>query len=117
MDTLADLPFCCAPVPTEEDSSQAASVNFWDVEASGDADGDYAWGEFLAEDAIRYVREHPGTEILTGILYWMGGALHFEDRCLGPLEKGFVCRVLQDYPDALDRTFAAVYRQHPEQLN
>jgi hypothetical protein len=38
-------------------------------------------------------------------------AAHYEERCPGPLENGFVYRVLSDYPDAVDRLFAAVYRQ------
>jgi hypothetical protein len=116
-ETWAHLPFCCAPVPAEDDPSQVAGVNFWDVEASGDADKDCALGRILAEDAVRYVREHPDSEILTGILYWMGAALHFEDRGPGPLEDGFVYRVLLDYPDAVHRMFAAVGPQCPSELN
>jgi hypothetical protein len=54
---------------------------------------------------------------LTCILLWMGATLHFEDRCPGPLENGFVYRVLRDYPDAVDRLFMAVHRHHPEKLN
>jgi hypothetical protein len=117
MPSRADLPLCCVALSVEDDPSRMAGVNFWDVDASGDADSDKAWGEFLAEDAVRYVRAHPGTEILTGILYWMGAALRFEERCPGPLENGFVYRVLRDYPDAVEQMFAAVYRQCPERLN
>jgi hypothetical protein len=65
---------------------------------------------------MRYDRENPCADILRGILYWMGAALHFEGRCAGTLEKGFIYRVLRDRPDAVDQVFA-VYRQHPQQLN
>jgi hypothetical protein len=64
-----------------------------------------------------YVRAHPGTEILSAILYWMGVTVHFEERCPGPLENGFVRRVQRDVPDAVEQMFAAVYRQHPNALN
>jgi hypothetical protein len=56
-------------------------------------------------------------EFVTTVLLWIGGTLHHERRCPGPLEWGFVRRVLQDYPDAIDRVFMAVHREHPEQLN
>jgi hypothetical protein len=104
VEIVADLPICCEPVLRDDGS--LVGINFFGVEASGDADGDRAWGEFLAEDAIRYAREHPGFEILTGILSWMGAALHFEDRGPGPLENGFVYRILRDYPDAVERVIA-----------
>jgi hypothetical protein len=108
---FADLPFCCAPVLSSDDQSMAIGVNFWAIEASNDAEADHAYGEFLADDAMRYDRENPGADILSGILYWMGAALHFEGRCTGPLEKGFIYRVLRDRPAAVDRMFAMVYRQ------
>jgi hypothetical protein len=108
---FADIPLCCALVPAPDDQSKALGVNLWAVEASDDTEADRAWGECLADDAMRYDRENPGADILSGILYWMGAALHFEGRCAGPLENGFVYRVLRDCPDAVDRMFAAVYRQ------
>jgi hypothetical protein len=111
---VSDLPLCCAPVL---DGAQVIGLNFWDLEPVGDPGADAATGELFAEDALWYVRDHPGTEILTSILYWIGVTLHFEERCAGPLEQAFVYRVLRDFPDAVDRMFAAVYRHHPGQLN
>jgi hypothetical protein len=105
IEIVAALPICCEAV-LSDDGSRVIGINFFGVEASGDAEGDTAWGEFLAEDAVRYAREHPGSEILTGILSWMGAALHFEDRGPGPLENGFVYRILRDYPDAVERVIA-----------
>jgi hypothetical protein len=112
----ADLPIFCEPV-LSEDQSKVAGINFWAVEASGDPEGDYAWGEFLGDEAVRYVRDHGAPNFLTAALQWMGAVLHFEDRCPGPLENGFVYRVLRDFPDADDRLFMAVYQQHPEHLH
>jgi hypothetical protein len=113
---LAELPVCCAPI-FGDDPMKIVGINFWAVEASGDAEGDHAWGEFLAEDVVRYVRERDQPEFLTVVLLWIGAILHFEERCAAPLENGFVYRVLQDYPDAIDQLFMAVHRQHPEALN
>jgi hypothetical protein len=115
--TLASLPRCCAPVLMNGDPLQVIGINFWVPEPGGDREAEAAMGKFFAEDALQYVRDHPDEEILTSILYWMGAALHFEERCAGPLQDGFVRRVQHDYPDAVDRMFAAVYRQCPGQLN
>jgi hypothetical protein len=116
IEIVADLPICCEPV-LSEDQSRVAGINFWAVEASGDPEGDYAWGEFLGYEVVRYVSDHGAPNFLTAILQWMGASLYFEDRCPGPLENGFVYRVLRDFPDAVDRLFMAVYQQHPEALN
>jgi hypothetical protein len=113
---LADLPVCCAPI-FGDDPVRVIAINFWAIESAGDVDSDRAWGEFLAEDALRYVCDHDSPEILTAILLWMGGSLHYEERCPGPLENGFVYRVLKGHPDAVDRLFMAVYQQHPEHLH
>jgi hypothetical protein len=111
---LADLPLCCAPIFGDD---RVIAINFWAVEASDDAESDRAWGEFLAEDALRHVRDHDCPAILTAILLWIGGSLHYEERCPGPLENGFVYRVLKDHPDAVDRVFMAAYQQHPQHLH
>jgi hypothetical protein len=116
IERAAELPICCAPI-FGGDPTEIAGINFWAVEACDDAEGDHAWGEFLAEDVVRYVRERDQPEFLTVVLLWIGASLHFEERCAGPLESGFVYRVLQDYPDAIDQLFMAVHQQHPERLN
>jgi hypothetical protein len=116
--SFSDLPLCCAPVLyADPDPAHVIGINFWDLEPVGDPRADAVTGECFAEDALGYVRDHPGTEILTSILYWIGVTLHFEERCAGPLENGFVYRVLRDCPDAVDRMFATVYQQHPEHLH
>jgi hypothetical protein len=116
IEILADLPIFCEPL-LSDDQSRLIGINFWTAEASGDPEGDYAWGEFLGEEAVRYVRDHGAQEVLTAALQWMGASLYFEDRCPGPLENGFVYRVLKDYPDAVVRLFMLVHQQHPEMLN
>jgi hypothetical protein len=105
VEIVADLPICCEPV-LSDDGSSVVGINFW----VADWEADYSWGEFLGDEAVRYVRDHPGTEILTNILYWMGASLHFEDRGPGALEDGFVYRVLRDYPDAVERMIARSIR-------
>jgi hypothetical protein len=116
IDTVVGLPICCEPV-LGDDGVSVVGINFWAADASADSEADYAWGEFLGDQAVQYVRRHGAPEFLTSVLQWMGASLYFEDRCPGPLENGFVYRVLKDYPDAVDRFFMAVHRQHPERLN
>jgi hypothetical protein len=116
VEVVADLPMFCEPL-LGEDGSTLVGISYWSVDATNDPEGDHAWGEFLGEEAIAYVRRHDKPEFLTLVLLWMGGTLHFEDRCPGPLENGFVYRVLRDYPDAVVRVFMAVHQQHPEALN
>jgi hypothetical protein len=116
VECLIDLPACCLPV-LSDDGSKIAGINFWAIEPIGDPDLDYGTGECFAEDALQYVRDRGRPNVLTCILMWIGATLHFEARCAGTLERGFVERVLKDCPDAVDQLFMAVYRQHPEQLN
>jgi hypothetical protein len=116
VECLTDLPACCSPV-LSDDLSKVAGISFWAIEPFGDPELDYVTGECFADDAVQYVRDRGQPEVLTCILMWMGAALHFEARCAGPLERGFVERVLKVYPDAVERLFMAVHQQHPELLN
>jgi hypothetical protein len=116
VESLTGLPACCSPV-LSDDLSKVAGINFWAIEPLGDSELDYVTGECFADDAVQYVRDRGHPEVLTCILMWVGATLHFEERCAGPLERGFIERVLKDYPDAVDRLFMAVYQQHPERLN
>ncbi len=116
-DRLAQFPTFCAVVRKEDDPSVVKWIEFWAPKSTGDIEWDYVAGELYGEEAIQYVRNHDKPEFLTCVLLSIGMVLHFESRCAGLLERGFIDRVLKDFPDAVDRVFMLVHQHHPEVLN
>jgi hypothetical protein len=119
----SDLPTFCEPIIKDDDPSMAIGINFWPPKLDellvgvADPQADYELGVLFGDEAICFIRDRYGPALLTVVLMFMGERLYREQRCPGPLERGFLDRIRDDCPDVVDAVVMEHFRQHPQQLN
>jgi hypothetical protein len=69
------------------------------------------------DEAFRFACNVGQPAWLDCIITWMNYALRSEGKEFGPLEHGFLHRVLQKDPCLSDRMLSTVYRIYPELRN
>jgi hypothetical protein len=108
----SQLPTFCEPVLKGDDPTQAIAIDFWPPKLTdrfreencplGDEGTAYELGDLFGQEAAWFIRHRHGPALLGVVLMWMGERLHREQRCPGPLERGFLDRIERDCPDAVD---------------
>jgi hypothetical protein len=109
---LGRFPTFCAPVLKDGDQTLAIGINFWAPQPSSDAELDYVLGDLWAQEAIDFVRDHNEFQFFCAVFNWMGARLFYEERYIGPAERGFVDGIKTRDPGALDRFIATWLQQH-----
>ena len=111
------FPTFCVPIPRDDDPTLAIGINFWAPSPIGDAEFDYTLGELHAQEALDFVRDHNEFEFFCAVFNWMGARLFYEERCVGPMERGFVDGIRTRDPGVVERFLMTWHQQHPERLN
>jgi hypothetical protein len=114
---LSHFPTFCTPVLKDDDPALAIAINFWAVNPTGDAEADLFLGDLYGQETVAFIRAHDEPAFLGCVLMWMGARLLDDERCVGPLERGFLDRVRTDCPEAVDRFLMTYFQYHPEALN
>jgi hypothetical protein len=122
----SQLPTFCEPVLKEDDPTQAIAIDFWPAKLNDCFCGEnfplsdgaaYELGDLFGQETAWFIRHRHGPALLGVVLMWMGERLQIEQRCPGPLERGFLDHIKRDCPDAVDWVVMQHFQQHPEQLN
>jgi hypothetical protein len=113
VDNAGRFPTFCAVAFRNE--RQAAWVDFWAVKPSGDAAADYARGLRYAEEAIRHVGTTGQPVFIECVLLFM--SIKLRHRQAGELERGFIDRIVNDFPHALDDVISRLSRHRFRRLS
>jgi hypothetical protein len=90
-------------------------VDFWAVKPCGDAAADYARGQRYAEEAIGHVRTTGQPVFIECVLLFM--SIKLRHREAGELERGFIDRIVNDFPHALDDVISRLLRHRFRRLS
>jgi hypothetical protein len=104
--------FCAVAFRNER---QAAWIDFWAVNASGDPAVDYARGRRYADEAIRHVQTTGQPVFIECVLVFM--SMKLRHREAGELERGFIDRIVNEFPDAMDDVIIRLSRHRLRQLS
>jgi hypothetical protein len=115
VDHAEKFPTFCAVAFRNDNRSVVTSIDFWAVKPCGNAAADYARGRRYADEAIWHVRATGQPVFIECVLVFMG--IKLRDREAGELEQGFVDRIVNDFPDAMDEVIFRLLRRRPETLN
>jgi hypothetical protein len=108
-------PFCVFVF--EEDSPSVITwIDFWALEPCRNAEAGYARGQRYADEAIWHVRATGQPVFIECVLIFIGIKLRERDRCAGGLEQGFIDRIANDFPGAVDNVLARLFRRHPKKM-
>jgi hypothetical protein len=110
---LASLPSFCMAIFQNGDPHRAPWIDFWAVEPSGDSSADYACGDRLGVEALEHARKTGEPKFVDCVILWMNFVFRSEGKELGPLEHGFLHRVLRDDVQLADRLLAQISSAHP----
>ncbi len=100
IDRSVTFPTFCAVAFRSADDAVVPCVDFWAVSPCGDPTADYARGRRYADEAIGHVRTTGQPVFIQCVLMSMGMKLRYRDA--GELEIGFVDRITNDFPHAMD---------------
>src|SRR3984893_14721605 len=112
-----DLPTFCALAYQDKNPSVVTWIDFWAVEPCSSVEPDYARGQSYADEAIWHVRATGQPAFIECVLIFMGIKLREKERCAGGLEQGFLDRIANDFPGAMDKVFMRLFRRYPRTLN
>ena len=117
IDRTGDLPTFCALAYQDNDPSVVSWIDFWAVEPCSNVEGDYVRGQRYADEAIRHVRITGQPVFVECVLMFIGIKLRETDRRAGALEHGFVDRIADHFPRAMDNVLVRLARRYPKTLN
>jgi len=115
VDHAEKFPTFCAVAFRNDDGAAVRWIDFWAVTPCGDAAADYARGRRYADEAMWHVRSTGQPVFIECVLLFMG--IKLRDREAGELEQGFVDRIANHYPDAMDEVIVRIMRRRPRMLN
>jgi hypothetical protein len=101
-----DLPSFCREIVDIDRPSSVIGIDLWVVEAADDVARAKERGERCAEEAIEYARRIGQPAFVDCVILYMAQSLHGRGELLGPMEKAFIARALQDDPHCIDRIIA-----------
>jgi hypothetical protein len=104
--------FCAVAFRNER---QASWIDFWAVKASGDPAADYARGQRYADEATRHVRTTGQPVFIECVLVFM--SMKLRHREAGELERGFIDRIVSDFPHAMDDVIVRLSRHSRKRLS
>jgi hypothetical protein len=103
IDDAGSIPTFCA-VAFHGGDAAVPWVDFWAVDPCGDPAADYARGQRYAVEAIGHVRSTGQPAFIECVLVFMSMKLRHRDA--GELELGFVDRIANDFPHAMDEVMS-----------
>ncbi len=115
VDQAEKFPTFCAVAFRSDNRSVVTWIDFWAVNPCGNAAADYARGRRYADEAIWHARATGQPVFIECVLVFMG--IKLRDREVGELEQGFVDRIANDFPDAMDEVIIRFSRRRPEMQN
>ena len=115
VDHAEKFPTFCAVAFRSDDRAAVKWIDFWAVKPCGNAVTDYARGRRYADEAIWHVRATGQPGFIACVLVFIG--IKLRDRAAGALEQGFVDRIMNDFPDAMDEVIIRLLRCRPEMVN
>ena len=115
VDHAGRFPTFCAVAFRSEDRAAVTWVDFWAVKPCGDPAADYARGQRYADEAIRHARATGQPVFIECVLMFMSMKLRHRDA--GELEQGFVDRIANDFPHAMDEVIIRLSRHRLKRLS
>src|SRR6266853_6682582 len=115
VDHVGGFPTFCAVAFRNENRAAVTWIDFWAVKPCGDPAADYARGQQYADEAIWHARTTDQPVFIECVLMFMSMKLH--DRDAGELERGFVDRIVNDFPDAMDEVIIRLSRHRLKRLS
>jgi hypothetical protein len=103
------FPTFCAVAFRNDNRDVVKWIDFWAVKPCGDPAADYARGRGYADEAIWHVRATGQPVFIECVLVFM--SMKLCDRDAGELEQGFVDRIVNDFPDAMDEVITRLSRR------
>jgi hypothetical protein len=104
--------FCAVAFRSER---QAAWVDFWAVKPSSDPAADYGRGQRYADEAIRHVQATGQPVFIECVLVFM--SMKLRHREAGELERGFIDRIVSDFPNAMDDVISRLSQHRLKRLS
>src|SRR6266481_8524003 len=117
VDEVTHFPSFCAFAFKEDNPAVVTWIDFWAVEPCSSAEADYARGQRYADEAIWHVRATGQPVFIECVLMSMGIKLRERERCAGGLEQGFIDRIANDFPRAMDKVLMRLFQRHPRKTN
>jgi len=111
VDNTKKFPTFCSVAFHDDNRAAVSWIDFWAVKPCGNAAADYARGRRYADEAIWHVRTTGQPGFIECVLLFMG--MKLRDRDAGELEQGFVDRIVNDFPNALDEVVTRILRRRP----
>jgi len=90
-------------------------IDFWAVKPCGDPAADYARGQRYADEAIWHARATGQPVFVECVLMFMSMKLRHRDA--GELEQGFVDRIVNAFPHAMDEVIVRLSRHRLKRLS
>jgi hypothetical protein len=110
-----DLPTFCALAYQDDDPSIVTWIDFWAVEPCSSVEADYVRGQRYADEAIWHVRATGQPVFVECVLIFIG--IKLRNRRAGGLEQGFIDRIAEHFPGAMDNVLTRLLQYHPKMLN
>jgi hypothetical protein len=114
IDQGGTIPTFCAVSFHGGGHAAAPWVDFWAVSPAGDPAADYARGRRYADEAIGHVHATGQPAFIECVLVFM--SLKLRHRDAGELERGFVDRIVHDFPGAMDGVLQRLSRYRLRRL-
>jgi len=115
IDRGGTFPTFCAVAFRGADDAIVPWIDFWAVSPCGDPNADYARGQRYADEAIGHVRTTGQPAFIECVLMSMSMKLRHRDA--GELELGFVDRITNDFPRAMDDVMLRLSRYRLKHLS
>jgi len=115
VDHAGRFPTFCAVAFRNEKRAAVTWIDFWAVKPSGDSAADYARGQRYADEAIWHARATGQPVFIECVLMFMSMKLRHRDA--GELEQGFVDRIVNAFPRAVDEVIIRLSRHRLKRLS
>jgi hypothetical protein len=115
VDHAGSFPTFCAVAFRGGGHAAVPWIDFWAVSPGGDPAADYARGQRYADEAIWHARATGQPVFIECVLIFMSMKLRHRDA--GELEQGFVDRIANAFPHAMDEVLFRLSRQRLKGLS
>jgi hypothetical protein len=115
IDRDVTFPTFCTVAFRSADDAVVPWIDFWAVSPCGDPAADYARGQHYADEAIGHVRATGQPVFIQCVLMSMSMKLRHRDA--GEMEIGFVDRIADDFPGAMDDIMLRLSRYRLKHLS